>query len=47
MKITTKNLSDTKIEIKVTLDKADLNSAHKKAVERLAKDVKVEGFRAG
>lgn len=47
MKITTKNLSDTKVELKVTLDKKDLKEAHKKAVERLAKDVKVEGFRAG
>lgn len=47
MKVTTKNLSDTKVELKVSLDKTDLKSAHKKAVERLAKDVKVEGFRAG
>ena len=47
MKVTTKNLSDTKVELKVSLDKTDLKSAHKKAVERLAKDIKVEGFRKG
>ncbi len=47
MKVTTKNLSDTKVELKVTLDAKDLKDAHKKAVERLAKDVKVEGFRMG
>lgn len=47
MKVTTKNLSDTKVELTVSLDKNDLKEARKKAVERLAKDVKVEGFRAG
>lgn len=47
MKITTKNLSDTKVQITVTLDKDDLLDARKKAVERLAKEVKVEGFRSG
>lgn len=47
MKVTTKNLSDTRVEIKVTLDKEDLKSARKKAIERLSKDVKVEGFRKG
>ena len=47
MKITTKNLSDTKVELKVSLDKNDLKIARKKAIERLAKDIKVEGFRTG
>lgn len=47
MKTTAKKLSDTKIEITVTLDKDDLKTAHKKALERLSKNVKVEGFRAG
>lgn len=47
MKTTTKNLSDTKVQITVTLDKKDLAEARKKAVERLAKEIKVEGFRAG
>ena len=47
MKTTVKKLSDTKIEIKVTLDAADLEPAKKKALENLAKEVKVEGFRKG
>ncbi len=47
MKVTTKNLSDTKVELKVTLDAKDLKDARAKAVERLAKDIKVEGFRMG
>lgn len=47
MKSTVKKLSDTKIEIKVTLDKEDLSRAHKKAVERLSKEIKIEGFRKG
>ena len=47
MKSTVKKLSDTKIEIKVTLDKSDLADATKKALARLVKDVKVEGFRKG
>lgn len=47
MKTTSKQLSDTKVEIKVTLDKADLAKARKVAVERLAKEVKVSGFRKG
>ena len=47
MKTTAKKLSDTRIEIKVTLDAKDLKSASEKALERLAKDIKVEGFRKG
>lgn len=47
MKTTTKNLSDTKVQITVTLDKKDLAEARKKAIERLAKEIKVEGFRTG
>jgi trigger factor len=47
MKVNTKKLSDTSVEIKVVLDKDDLKVAEEKAVERLAKDVKVEGFRKG
>ena len=47
MKVNTKKLSDTSVEIKVVLDKNDLKVAEEKAVERLAKDVKVEGFRKG
>ncbi|MBQ3306493.1 trigger factor [Candidatus Saccharibacteria bacterium] len=47
MKTTTKQLSDTKVELTVVLDKEDLAPVHKKAVERLAKDVKAKGFRKG
>ena len=47
MKTTSKQLSDTKVEIKVTLDKADLAKARTAAIERLAKEVKVAGFRKG
>ena len=47
MKVTTKKISDTSVELKVVLDANDLKEAEKKAVERLIKDVKVEGFRKG
>lgn len=47
MKVTSKNLSDTSVEIKVTLDSKDLAEARKKAIARLATEVKVQGFRKG
>lgn len=47
MKTTTKNLSDTKVEVKVILDSADLKIAREKALVNLAKDVKLQGFRKG
>ena len=47
MKIKSKKLSDTRIEITVTLEKTDLEPARAKAIERLAKEVKLEGFRKG
>ena len=47
MKTTVKKLSDTRIEINVTLDSKDLAPAREFAIERLAKEVKVEGFRKG
>ena len=47
MKVTTKQLSDTKVEITVKLDAKDLAAAHKKAVARLSKETKVPGFRKG
>ena len=47
MKTTTKQLSDTKVELTVVLDKKDLAPAREKAIERLAKDVKAKGFRKG
>lgn len=47
MNTTTKKISDTRVEIKVTLDKTDLAAAKEKALARLSKDVKLEGFRKG
>lgn len=47
MKTTTKKLSDTKVEVKVVLDAADLKKARAQALERLAANLKVQGFRKG
>lgn len=47
MKTKFKKLSDSRVEITVTLDKADLDAAQEKAIERLSKEVNVEGFRKG
>ncbi len=47
MKTTTKQQSDTNIEIKVVLDASDLQPSHEAAVKRLADQVKLHGFRKG
>jgi len=47
MKHVIKNLSDTKKQITVTLTADDLAPIQKKTIERLAKSVKVAGFRPG
>lgn len=47
MKTKFKKISDSRVEITVTLEKEELKEAEKKATERLAKDVRVEGFRKG
>ncbi|MBR5389654.1 trigger factor [Candidatus Saccharibacteria bacterium] len=47
MKVKSKKLSDTRVEITVTLEKNDLKVARDKAVGRLIKEVKLEGFRKG
>lgn len=47
MKTTKKNLSDTRVEMQVTLDAADLQEARAQALARLAKNLKVQGFRKG
>lgn len=47
MKTTTKKLSDTRVEVKVTLDSADLKTAREQALARLAANLKVQGFRKG
>lgn len=47
MKHTLKKLSDTSVQTTVELDKTDLATAKQAAVRRLARDVKVPGFRKG
>ncbi len=47
MKTTTKKISDTRVEVKVTLDSADLKTAREQALARLAANLKVQGFRKG
>lgn len=47
MKSTIKKLSDTKIEVTITLGKKELDDAHKVALSKLSKDIKVPGFRKG
>ena len=47
MKTKSKRLSDSRVEITVTLDAKDLASAREKALEKLAKEISVEGFRKG
>ena len=47
MKVKSKQLSDTRISITVTLDKNDLATAREKIIDRMVKEVKLEGFRKG
>ncbi|MBR3269747.1 trigger factor [Candidatus Saccharibacteria bacterium] len=47
MKTKFKKISDTRVEITVTLDAKDLKEAEKKALEKLSKEVRIEGFRKG
>lgn len=47
MKTTVKHLSDTKVELTISLDKEDLKAAELSALAKLAKTVKVAGFRKG
>lgn len=47
MKVKSKKLSDSRIELTVTLEPKDLKEAKEKALAKLAKEVKVEGFRKG
>ncbi len=47
MKTKFKKISDSRVELTVTLDAKDLKAAKEKALEKLAKEVKVEGFRKG
>jgi len=47
MKTAIKQLSDTKLELTITLEPKELDDAEKVALHKLAKDVKVSGFRKG
>ncbi|MBQ6375770.1 trigger factor [Candidatus Saccharibacteria bacterium] len=47
MKTKVKKVSDSRVEITVTLDKKELAAAAEKALAKLAKEIKVSGFRAG
>ena len=47
MKTKVKKVSDSRVEITVTLDAKDLVDPAKKALEKLSKEIKVEGFRKG
>jgi trigger factor len=47
MKTTVKHVSDTKVELTITLDKDDLKAAEQVALSKLAKSVKAPGFRKG
>lgn len=47
MKYTVKNLSETKVQVSVTLGSEELEAAKQRALLKLAKTVKVAGFRQG
>lgn len=47
MKTKLKKISDSRVELTVTLDASDLKPAKEKALEKLAKEIHVEGFRKG
>jgi trigger factor len=47
MKTTVKHVSDTKVELTITLGKDELEAARHVALSKLAKNIKVPGFRKG
>lgn len=47
MKTTVKKLSDTKVELTITLGKEELTAAEQSALAKLAKNIKAPGFRKG
>jgi trigger factor len=47
MQVTKKNLSDTKVQLKLAADKELLKTAKQEALKVLSRDVKVQGFRPG
>lgn len=47
MKTKVKNLSDTKVELTISLGESELKAAEQVALKKLSKDLKVSGFRKG
>lgn len=47
MKRTVKNLSDTKVELTISLEPSELEAAEQVAISKLSKKVKIPGFRQG
>ena len=47
MQVTKKNLSDTKVQLTLVADAEQLQAAKNEALEHLAKDVRLQGFRKG
>lgn len=47
MKTTVKNLSETKVELTISLGKKELDAARQVALTKLAKSIKIPGFRKG
>lgn len=47
MKTTVKHLSDTKVELTITLGESELKDAEQVALSKLAKNIKAPGFRKG
>lgn len=47
MQATRKNLSDTKVQLKIVADQAELDNAKQQTLRALAKDMRLPGFRAG
>lgn len=47
MNISVNNLSETKVELTITLGSEELNAAQQVALTKLARDIKVPGFRKG
>ena len=47
MKTQVKNISDVKVELTISLGKEELATAEQVALTKLARDIKVGGFRKG
>ena len=47
MKTIVKNISDTKVRLTITVESSELEAAEQVALTKLARDIKVSGFRKG